>query len=128
VLNYLGYAMVDRGENLPEALSFIKHAVELKPNDGFIVDSLGWAYYREGDVADAQKALEHAVELKPGDAAINDHLGDAYWQGGRADDAKLQWRRALSLNPDPDLAKAIGAKLDHPPVIAKPTATVQRHS
>lgn len=134
VLNYLGYSMVDRGENLPEALSLIKHAVELKPNDGFFVDSLGWAYFRQGDMPEAQKALEHAVELRPGDAAINDHLGDAYWQGGRAEDARLQWRRALSLNPDPDLAKSIGAKLDHPPAvahptaIAHPTATAQRHS
>jgi len=115
VLNYLGYALVDRNEHLAEATSLIKRAVDLKPNDGFIVDSLGWAYFRQGNFRAAQATLEHAVELKPGDAAINDHLGDAYWQSGRRDDAKLQWRRALSLNPDADLAKAIQAKLDHPP-------------
>jgi tetratricopeptide (TPR) repeat protein len=123
VLNYLGYAMVDRNEHLSEALDLIRRAVELKPNDGYFVDSLGWAYFRKGDFGEAQKTLEHAVELKPGDAAINDHLGDAYWQSGRADEARLQWRRALSLNPDPDLAKTIGAKLDHPPAVKHAAAT-----
>jgi tetratricopeptide (TPR) repeat protein len=115
VLNYLGFALVDRHQRLPEAMDLIKRAVGLRPNDGFIVDSLGWAYYREGDVTHAETTLEQAVELRPGDAEINDHLGDAYWDGGREDEARLQWRRALSLNPEPDLAKAIEAKLERPP-------------
>jgi len=121
VLNYLGYAMVDRGDRLPEALKLIKDAVQQRPDDGFIVDSLGWAYYRLGDYKNAETTLEHAVELKPADAEINAHLGDAYWQGGRREEARLQWHRALGLNPEPDLAKAIEAKLDKPPH-AKPAA------
>jgi len=121
VLNYLGYAMVDRGDRLPEALKLIKGAVEQRPDDGFIVDSLGWAYFRLGDYKNAQTTLEHAVELKPADPEINAHLGDAYWQGGRREEARLQWQRALGLNPEPDLAKAIEAKLDKaPPRTAKP--------
>ncbi len=126
VLNYLGYSMVDRSQRLSDALGMIKRAVELKPKDGFIVDSLGWAYYRLGNFADAESELEKAVELRPGDAEINDHLGDAYWQGGRREEAKLQWRRALSLNPEPEIAKAIEAKLDHPP--AQLPAATASHS
>ena len=119
VLNYLGYAMVDRGDRLPEALKLIKNAVSQRPDDGFIVDSLGWAYYRMGDYKNAEATLEHAVELKPADPEINAHLGDAYWQGGRREEARLQWQRALGLNPEPDLAKAIEAKLDKQPPHAK---------
>jgi tetratricopeptide (TPR) repeat protein len=115
VLNYLGYSLVDRKERLPEALKLIKEAVTLRPSDGFIVDSLGWAYFRLGDFKNAQNTLERAVELQPADAEITDHLGDAYWQGGRHDEAKFQWRRALDLNPATGLAKSIEAKLDHPP-------------
>ena len=122
VLNYLGYSLVDRNERLPEALKLIKEAVDLRPTDGFIVDSLGWAYYRLGNYKDAQATLERAVELQPADAEITAHLGDAYWQGGRRDEARLQWRRALDLNPAPDLAKTISGKLDHPPHLQHPAA------
>ena len=124
VLNYLGYSLVDRNERLPEALKLIKEAVDLRPTDGFIVDSLGWAYYRLGNYKDAQATLERAVELQPADAEITAHLGDAYWQGGRRDEARLQWRRALDLNPAPDLAKTISSKLDHPPHLQHPAAAV----
>ena len=121
VMNYLGYSMVDRGDRLPEALKLIKGAVSQRPNDGYIVDSLGWAYYRLGDYKNAETTLEHAVELKPADPEINAHLGDAYWQGGRRDEARLQWQRALGLNPEPDLARAIEAKLDKPPAHVQAT-------
>ena len=124
VLNYLGYSLVDRNERLPEALKLIKEAVDLRPTDGFIVDSLGWAYYRMGNYKDAQATLERAVELQPADAEITAHLGDAYWQGGRRDEARLQWRRALDLNPAPDLAKTISGKLDHPPHLQHPAAAI----
>ena len=120
VMNYLGYSMVDRGVRLPEALQLIKGAVSQRPNDGYIVDSLGWAYYRMGDYKNAETTLEHAVELKPADPEINAHLGDAYWQGGRRDEARLQWHRAPGLNPEPELAQAIEAKLDKPPALIPP--------
>ena len=82
VLNYLGYSWIDQGVNLDEGMRMIRRAVEQRPDDGYIVDSLGWAYYRIGNYDEAVKHLERAVELKPDDPTINDHLGDAYWKIG----------------------------------------------
>jgi tetratricopeptide (TPR) repeat protein len=112
VLNYLGYSWIDRGENLERGLKMIEKAVELRPEDGYIVDSLGWAHYRLGDYAGAVQYLEKAIELVPEDPTINDHLGDAYWQSGRAIEARYQWRRALQFGPQDDEIKPIQAKLD----------------
>ncbi|MFH3480305.1 tetratricopeptide repeat protein [Xanthobacter sp. V4C-8] len=106
VLNYLGYSWVDRGVNLDEGLDMIRKAVSLRPDDGPIVDSLGWAYYRLGRYDDAVNELERAVELMPQDPVINDHLGDAYWKVGRPLEAGFQWNHARDMKPEPDdLAK-----------------------
>jgi Flp pilus assembly protein TadD len=83
VMNYLGYSWIDMNMNLEEGMDLIRAAVDLRPNDGYIVDSLGWAHYRLGEYEDAVRELERAVELRPADPTINDHLGDAYWQVGR---------------------------------------------
>jgi Flp pilus assembly protein TadD len=112
VLNYLGYSWIDRGENLDRGLKMIEKAVELRPEDGYIVDSLGWAHYRLGDYPSAVQYLEKAIELVPEDPTINDHLGDAYWQSGRATEARFQWRRALQFGPEANEIKPIEAKLD----------------
>jgi Flp pilus assembly protein TadD len=112
VLNYLGYSWIDKGLNLETALKMIKRAVELRPNDGYIIDSLGWAYYRLGDFTKATQTLEHAIELLPEDPTINDHLGDAYWQAGRLAEARFQWRRALQFKPEAGDVKTIEGKLD----------------
>ncbi|HYZ40586.1 MAG TPA: tetratricopeptide repeat protein, partial [Stellaceae bacterium] len=112
VLNYLGYSWIDRGEHLQRGLKMIEKAVELRPEDGYIVDSLGWAHYRLGDYTSAVQYLEKAIELVPEDPTINDHLGDAYWQSGRAIEARYQWRRALQFGPQDDEVKPIQAKLD----------------
>jgi tetratricopeptide (TPR) repeat protein len=111
VLNYLGYSWIDRGENLDEGLKMIEKAVELRPDDGYIVDSLGWAHYRMGDYAGAVEQLEKAVELVPQDPTINDHLGDAYWQSGRLSEARYQWQRALQFGPQENEIKPIEEKL-----------------
>ncbi len=103
VLNYLGYSWVEQGKNLDEAQAMIRKAVELRPNDGYIVDSLGWVYYQLGNYEEAVRELERAVELRPEDPVINDHLGDAYWKVGRQLEARFQWKRALGLEPDADL-------------------------
>jgi len=121
VLNYLGYSWVDQGINLAEALDMIESAVDQRPNDGFIVDSLGWALYRLGDYREAVRHLERALELEPDDPTINDHLGDALWQVGRVVEAEFQWRRTLSLNPDEALAASIKAKLERGLVVASPS-------
>ena len=112
VLNYLGYSWIDKGENLERGLKMIEKAVELRPEDGYIVDSLGWAHYRLGDYSSAVQYLEKAIELVPEDPTINDHLGDAYWQSGRPSEARFQWRRALQFGPETDEIKPIEAKLD----------------
>lgn len=110
-LNYLGYSWVDQGINLNQAMEYIRKAVKLKPNDGYYVDSLGWAYYRLGNMPAAVEHLERAVELRPDDPIINDHLGDAYWRVGRKLEAKYQWEQALSLKPEDDLIEKIEQKI-----------------
>jgi len=111
VLNYLGYSWVDQGLNLDEGMRMIRRAVEQRPDDGYIVDSLGWAYYRIGNYEEASKHLERAVELKPDDPTINDHLGDVYWRTGRELEAQFQWSHARDLKPEPEDLKKIEEKL-----------------
>jgi tetratricopeptide (TPR) repeat protein len=120
VLNYLGYSWVDQGLNLDRAKGMLHRAVELRSEDGFIVDSLGWAYYRLGEHDKAVTYLERAVELQPGDPVINDHLGDAYWKVGRKREARFQWQRALTFGPEPDEVPTIQAKLANGLDDAKP--------
>jgi len=111
VLNYLGYSWADMGQNLTQAREMIEKAVQRRPNDGAIIDSLGWVMLRQGEVAEAVKTLERAVELTPEDASVNGHLGDAYWAAGRKLEATYQWRRALTFNPEPDDVAKLEAKL-----------------
>ncbi len=111
VLNYLGYSWIDQGVHLDDGMSMIKRSVEQRPDDGYIVDSLGWAYYRLGNYDEAVKNLERAVELKPVDPTINDHLGDVYWKVDRMLEAKFQWSHARDLKPDDDELKTIEEKL-----------------
>jgi len=89
----------------------IRRAVEQRPDDGYIVDSLGWAYYRTGNYDEAVKNLERAVLLKPDDPTINDHLGDAYWRVGRTLEAHFQWAQAKDFNPEPDELATLEKKL-----------------
>lgn len=105
VLNYLGYSWIDQGVRLDEALDMIRKALEWDPSDGYVVDSLGWAYYRLGRYEEAVHTLEQAVQLRSSDQAINDHLGDAYWQAGRRLEAKFQWTIAADLDPKSDVGK-----------------------
>ena len=111
VLNYLGYSWIDKGMNLDEGMRMITRAVEQRADDGYIVDSLGWAYFRIGKYDEAVKELDRAVELKPEDPTINDHLGDAYWKVGRVVEARFQWAHARDLNPDPEDLPLIQQKL-----------------
>jgi tetratricopeptide (TPR) repeat protein len=113
VLNYLGYSWVDQGVHLDQGMDMIRRAVEQRPDDGYIVDSLGWAYFRTGNYDEAVKNLERAVELKPEDPTINDHLGDAYWRVGRMLEAHFQWSHAKDLKPEPDDLPKIEAKLQN---------------
>ncbi|MBB5046706.1 tetratricopeptide (TPR) repeat protein [Rhodopseudomonas rhenobacensis] len=113
VLNYLGYSWIDQGINLDDAMKMIKRAVDQRPDDGYIVDSLGWAYFRIGNYEEAVKNLERAIDLKPEDPTINDHLGDAYWRVGRTLEAKFQWVHARDLKPEADELPKIEAKIEN---------------
>ena len=102
VLNYLGYSWIDQGLHLDQGMDMIRKAVEQRPDDGYIVNSLGWAHYRLGNYPEAVKYLERAIEIRPEDPTINDHLGDAYWRIGRQLEARFQWAHARDLKPEPD--------------------------
>lgn len=119
VLNYLGYSLVDQHLKLDEALAMLRRAVELRPRDGYITDSLGWAYYRLGRYEEAARELERAIELRPSDPVINDHLGDVYWRIGRRLEATFQWNAARDLGPEPEdlvkIQRKIERGLDEPP-------------
>ncbi|MEG3617230.1 tetratricopeptide repeat protein [Magnetovibrio sp. PR-2] len=111
VLNYLSYSWIDQGLHLKRALKMIEKAVDLRPRDGYIVDSLGWGLYRLGKYDQAVRKLERAIMLRPSDPVINDHLGDALWKVGRTREAKFQWERAKTLGPEEKLLKIINQKL-----------------
>ena len=124
VLNYLGYSWADQGLNLEEAFKMLRRAAELRPNDGYIVDSLGWAHFKLGQYAEATETLEKAINLKPADPILNDHLGDAYWRVNRRIEAHFQWNHARDMGPDPEDLPAILKKIEVGlPDLATDTAT-----
>ena len=112
VLNYLGYSLVEKNTRLDEALGLIEKAATLRPDNGHILDSLGWVLYRLGRYEEAVGPMEAAVELMATDPIINDHLGDVYWSVGRHIEAHFQWHRALSFGPEEDDAIRIRRKID----------------
>ncbi len=126
VLNYLAYSWIEQGVNYDRALDMLKQAVSLRPSDGFIVDSLGWVYFRLGQYDLAVEQLERANELLPTDPVLNDHLGDAYWRVGRHSEARFQWQRALTFSPEADQVQAIQAKIENG--LADPPAGPSRPS
>ena len=111
VLNYLGYSWIDQGVNINRALEMIVNAAEQRPDDGYIIDSLGWAYFQIGNYEEAVINLEKAVALVS-DSVIIDHLGDALFYSGRKVEAVFQWKRALEFNPSEELIKIINDKID----------------
>ncbi|MCF6325739.1 MAG: tetratricopeptide repeat protein [Devosiaceae bacterium] len=113
VLNYLGYSWVEMGINLDQALVMIEQAVSTNPQDGYIVDSLGWAQFQMNNFDVAVVILEQAVRLSPNDPEINDHLGDAYWRVGRRNEARFQWSIVTSVDKSGDIAAEALVKLEN---------------
>jgi tetratricopeptide (TPR) repeat protein len=113
VLNYLGYSWIDQGLHLEDGMKMLQRATELRPDDGAITDSVGWAFYRLGQYEKAVEWLERAAEQKGDDATIIEHLGDAYWHVGRKREARFQWERALNQKPEKDRVPIIRDKLDN---------------
>ncbi len=101
LLNYLGYSLVERHLDLGKARILIQRALDGKPDDGSIRDSLGWVMLRQNQVPAAVQTLERAAEEMPEDPTVNFHLGTAYWAAGRKVEAEDQWRWALVLKPEP---------------------------
>jgi tetratricopeptide (TPR) repeat protein len=122
VLNYLGYSWAVKRQNMPEARRMIEQALQAVPNDGAIIDSLGYVMLQQGQATQAVTTLTKAVNLEPDDPTINAHLGDAYAAAGDHLQAIFQWRRALQLGPDPDLASELLAKLQMKQAAAVPAA------
>lgn len=95
-LNYLGYTYAEKGIHLNEAIDLINRALVIRPDDGYFVDSLGWAYYKKGKIQEALDALNRAVSLVPEDPVIHEHLGELYLKQNRLDLAKEAWARSLN--------------------------------
>ncbi len=111
-LNYLGYMLADRGVRLPEAVQYVQQALDLDPNNGAYLDSLGWAYFKLNDLQKAEKYLMQAVELEKKDPVIHDHLGDVYLKAGNLEKAQEFWKRSLANGGEPEEVQKIRAKLD----------------
>jgi len=110
LLNFLGYAKLERHEDLDRAEAMIRKASELAPDDASITDSLGWAEYKRGKLDDAITTLRRAAEKDPAQAEIHEHLGDALYKSGRRFEARFAWSAAL-LTAEADIAARVTAKL-----------------
>jgi tetratricopeptide (TPR) repeat protein len=112
-LNYLGYSLLDRRQKMPEARELIARAYKAAPENGAIIDSMGWAEFVSGNYPEAVQLLEKARAAEPGDPTIADHLGDALWRAGRRFEARHAWASASALSPEAKLATALSHKLDY---------------
>lgn len=110
-LNYLGYSMLERGEDVANAEAFVRRAYDAEPTSSAYADSLGWALFKNGKYDDAVAMLEKAASIENADATIFEHLGDAYWQAGRRRDARHAWNSA-QISADTAVALRISSKLE----------------
>ncbi|MDP9052448.1 MAG: tetratricopeptide repeat protein [Acidobacteriota bacterium] len=120
VLNYLGYMLADRGEKLPEALKMIRQAVDLEPQNGAYLDSLGWAYFKAGQYPQAEENLRKANERINTDPTVHDHLGEVYEKTGNLKMAVAQWERSMTeyahslpADADPEDVQKVQHKLEN---------------
>ena len=112
VLNYLAYSWLERDYKINEAMEMLKTAYDLKSNDPYIIDSIGWAYFLIEDYVEAEKYLKRAVELMPEDPIVNDHYGDILWKLNRKIQARYFWNNVLSFDDtEEDMRKKINVKV-----------------
>jgi tetratricopeptide (TPR) repeat protein len=97
------------GVKLDEAIVLVKRALDISPNNGAYIDSLGWAYYRKGMIDEAEIELKKAIEIYGKDPVLYDHMGDVYYKKGLTDKAKEFWKKSLEIDPD---QKGIKEKLE----------------
>jgi tetratricopeptide (TPR) repeat protein len=110
-LNYLGYMLADRGERLTESVDLIKRALAVEPQNGSYLDSLGWAYYKDGNLELAEQHLKQAAERLVTNSVVQDHYGDVLFRLGRLDEAIAAWNRALQGDADDVDLSAIDQKI-----------------
>ncbi len=127
ILNFIGYSWADKGMNLDKALEYVRRAVTLRPDDGYIIDSYAWALYKSGRYDEAAEWMERAVEKVPGDPTLLDHMGDIYWQVGRKNEARFAWKRAADMSKDSAFRATLQVKIQkglapEKPVIAQKEA------
>jgi tetratricopeptide (TPR) repeat protein len=111
-LNYVGYTWADNGVNLDKALEYIKKAVELMPDDGYVRDSLGWVYFKMGNSKQAVIELEKASDMVAEDPVIREHLGDAYLQANEPEKALASYEESYKLYEDQDKKNNVAAKIN----------------
>ena len=111
-MNYLGYMWADRDVQLQEALELLKKAVDLEPNNGAYLDSLGWVYFRLNQLDDAETYLKKALERVRKDPTIHEHLGDIYYRRGQYQEARAAWEFSVAYNQDEDETRKVQKKLD----------------
>tara|TARA_B110000438_G_scaffold301800_1_gene357660 strand:+ start:672 stop:2384 length:1713 start_codon:yes stop_codon:yes gene_type:complete len=112
VLNYLAYSWLERNFNKDKAMEMLMTAYELKPRDPYILDSVGWAYYLNGDYNKAEKFIRIALEIMPQDPTVNDHYGDILWKLNKSLEARYFWKNVINLkDADTEIKKKIKKKL-----------------
>jgi len=111
-LNYLGYMLADQGMKLQEALELIQKAVDLDPNNGAYLDSLGWAYFRLNKLDQAEEYLKKAIRFDSNDSTVHDHMGDLYLKLQKYEDARSEWNKSVQLSDDPEEIARVKKKID----------------
>ena len=112
ILNYLAYSWLERDYKINEAMDMLKTAYDLKSNDPYIIDSIGWAYFLIEDYVEAEKYLKRAVELMPDDPIVNDHYGDILWKLNRKIQARYFWKNVLTFDDtEDDMREKINIKV-----------------
>lgn len=110
-LNYLAYTYAELGRNLDQAFDLANRALDLQPNDGYILDTVGWIHFKRGDIEQAIRFLEAAVKAKTDEAIISEHLGDAYLRHQMWQKAQKMYRRAAELESDSTRNRKIQEKI-----------------
>ena len=113
VLNYLAYGWIEKNYYIDQSINMLEIAVQKNPKSHYILDSLGWAYYKNNDLPKALKIMEKVIEMAPGEAISLDHLGDIYFSLGREKEAYFMWKQALDLaEPEDDISESVKNKID----------------
>jgi Flp pilus assembly protein TadD len=111
-LNYLAYLYADKTKNLETAEKLARRALTLRPNDGFILDTLGWVLYKQNKIPEAIKTLEKAHQLESNESIIAEHLGDVYFKSALPQKAREMYERAVQFEQNENNAKKIRSKID----------------